>query len=141
MMKQTPLLLILLFAITTICNSQDKDGRKSQIIEDIIDPVETWPSFPGGEKALFCFIYHNLDTIKLKNVNKRGFTYSQFIVDTTGKIWDVKILRGIESIADNELIRIIKLMPPWNPALQAGKKVKVLFNLPLKIPYENKFCR
>ena len=140
-MRLTTLIAFFLFAIITSCYCQIIDSTKNQINDEIIDPVESWPNFPGGEKALYCFIYHNLDTVKLKNVNKIGTIYSQFVIDTTGNISNLKILKGVDSIADNELLRIIKLMPPWNPALQANKKVKALLNLPLKLPYVNKFCR
>jgi protein TonB len=74
-------------------------------------------------------------------VNKVGLIVAQFTIDTTGTIREIKIIRGIDKIADNELIRIIKMMPPWKPGEQLNKKVKVFMNLPLRLPYENKNCR
>ena len=107
---------------------------------ELIDPLEDWPVFKGGENALQCFIFHNLDTIKLKRIKKVGLIAAHFVVDTTGILKDIKIERGIDSIADNEFLRVIKLMPAWEPAKQNNRKVAVPFYLPLRLPYKNKFC-
>jgi protein TonB len=126
----------------TFCFCQQNETIKDDLsTNEIINALSSWPSFPGGEKELFCFYYHNLDTVKLKKNNKAGTVYSQFTVDTTGEISNLKIVSGIDTITDNEFLRIIKLMPLWIPGMQSNKKVKVIFTLPLKLPYENKFCR
>ncbi|MEI6899342.1 MAG: energy transducer TonB [Bacteroidota bacterium] len=122
-----------------LCQQNETKSDNHDTIE-IINALSTWPSFPGGENQLYCFYYHNVDTVKLRKNNKAGIIYSQFVVDTTGEISNLKILRGIDPIADNEFIRLIRLMPPWVPGMQGNKKVKVIFNLSLKLPYENKFC-
>jgi hypothetical protein len=142
-MRYTKILIGLIFLLSTsFCFCQRTDFIKAGIATDeLVNALSSWPSFPGGDKELFCFLYHNLDTIKLKRINKVGTIYSQFVVDSTGIISNLKILRGIDSVADNEFLRIIKLMPKWVPGMQANTKVNVIVNLPLKLPYENKFCR
>jgi hypothetical protein len=35
-------------------------------------------------------------------------------------------------LLDNEAIRVVGLMPKWEPAIQKGKTVRVNFNLPIK---------
>ena len=39
---------------------------------------------------------------------------------------------------DEEVIRIIKLMPKWTPGYQRGKAVRTQFNMPIKFTLENK---
>ena len=55
-----------------------------------------------------------------------------------GSISNVKILRGIGGGCDEEVIRIIKLMPKWNPGYQKGKAVKEQRNLPIKFTLDDK---
>jgi len=61
-----------------------------------------------------------------------GTVYVNFNVDRLGKIANIKIIRGIGSGCDEEAVRVIKIMPLWNPGKQAGKAVIVNFTLPIK---------
>jgi hypothetical protein len=135
------LFLILLLEIDfSYCQNKDSLNIKENIIfgEPQFNPV-----FPGGEKALYCFIYHNIDTVLLQKKERIGTIFVNFVIDTTGKPTDFKILRSVDSIADNEFLRVLKLMPIWEPGYIVGynKKVPITYMLPLKLPYVIKFCR
>ncbi|MCO4292022.1 energy transducer TonB [Solitalea sp. MAHUQ-68] len=108
--------------------------------ETILDPVEEWPLFNGGEKEYWCFINKNLDKKKLRSVKKVGRVTAQFVIDTLGKVRDLVVIKSLDPIADNELIRVIRLMPQWTPGKQNGKAVNVRFCIPLVLPYKKKFC-
>ena len=43
----------------------------------------------------------------------------------------MKILKGIGTGCDDEAIRVVGKMPKWKPGMNGGKKVKVMFNLPI----------
>jgi len=93
-------------------------------------PVRTYvpemPSFPGGEEARLGFLKANLHYPALaKEINLQGTVYLSFIVDAKGKIVNVTLLRGIGSGCDEEAIRVISMMPDWNPGRQDGTAVKV----------------
>ncbi len=94
--------------------------------------IEEMPFFPEEEKGRIEFIKKNMvypqDAIKAKI---EGTVYCQFTIDSTGAISDAKILRGLYSSIDAEAIRIIKMMPKWMPGKQSGKKVKVLYTMPI----------
>jgi protein TonB len=49
-----------------------------------------------------------------------------------GTLEDIKILRGIGGGCEEELVRVVKLMPKWNPAKMRGKNVRQAFNLPMR---------
>ena len=53
------------------------------------------------------------------------------MVDKNGKIERVSIMRGICKEIKDEVERVIKMMPDWNPGIQKGKPVKVWFTLPV----------
>jgi TonB family protein len=119
---------------------QDKPKKDSQI--KYVDPktgkevytvVEKQPAFPGGHEGYVKFLVDNIkypeEAIK-KSVT--GTVYVTFVVEETGAVTNVKILRGIGSGCDEEAMRVVKMMPNWNPGLEKGKPVAVQFNLPIK---------
>jgi len=107
----------------------------------IYAPVETYPEFPGGENALFCFIDKHIDKQLLQTVDTTGAAWAQFTIDTLGHVTDIKIAKSLSATVDNELLRIIGLMPKWTAGKIRYKLVDVKMHLPLRLPYDNKFCR
>lgn len=101
---------------------------------------EVMPLFPGGENGLFCFIDKNINKEILNKYSVEGGVYTEILIDTTGIPTEFKLLRGYNTEVDSEFLRVLRLMPKWEPGRQMGKAVKVQFNLPLKMPYKNTRC-
>ncbi len=94
--------------------------------------VETQPSYPGGDSAMFDFIKKHLVYPKTaKENNLEGRVFITFVVDVDGSITDIKILRDIGGGCGKEAVRVIKLMPKWIPGTQRGRPVRTQFNLPI----------
>ncbi len=91
--------------------------------------VEDMPSFPGGEPGRVKFFSDNL---RVPSESIEGAVYVSFIVKADGSIANAKILRGLGKSYDEEVLRVINLMPKWFPGKQNGQAVDVLFNLPVK---------
>jgi TonB family protein len=90
------------------------------------------PEFPGGTKSLMKFLNENLAYPEEARKNGiEGKVVSQFMVNEDGSLTDLKIVKGLGYGCDTEVLRLINLMPPWNPALQHGKTVKVIYTLPV----------
>ncbi len=101
--------------------------------------VDKQPSFVGGPAALKKFWEENIQYPEEAKKNKvTGTVYATFVVRADGSVADIKILRGIGHGCDEELVRVIKLMPKWIPGEQKGQKVDVQFNLPVKFMLEEK---
>jgi protein TonB len=99
--------------------------------------VEQMPEFPGGERALLKYISKNLKYPQIAQENGvSGVVTVNFVVDTEGRISQVKILGGISIDCDNEAIRVIKSMPLWKPGKQGGKPVRVYFTVPIRFILE-----
>lgn len=104
------------------------DGKKNEVFK----AVEKMPQFPGGSEALVNFIRKNLRYPEISQYNNiQGKVYAQFIVDKTGKITDLKIVRGLDESCNEETLRIMNLMPDWTPGMQNGRTVAVFFTLPV----------
>ena len=95
--------------------------------------VEQQPEFPGGESERLKFLSskHNYPTMA-REAGIEGTVFVTFVVGRTGKITNVKILRGVGGGLDEEAIRLVKLMPDWKPGKQNGQAVPVQFNMPIK---------
>jgi protein TonB len=57
--------------------------------------------------------------------------YLQFIVNTDGTISDIEVLREQNEWLVKEAKRVVKNMPKWKPGRQGGRKVRVIFTLPI----------
>jgi TonB family protein len=95
----------------------------------IFTVVEDMPLFPGGETERNRFFSNNL---RVPAENMEGTVYVSFIVKDDGSVADAKILRGLGKSYDEEVLRVINLMPKWLPGRQNGEAVAVMFNMPVK---------
>jgi len=117
--------------IVTFTPPPPKDEPPAKV--EIFDVVSNSPTFPGGEEALYKFLADNLKYPAIaREAGTQGKVYVQFVVWTDGSIRDVQVLRGIGSGCDEEAIRVVKMMPNWQPGEQMGKKVPVRYRLPIK---------
>ncbi len=55
----------------------------------------------------------------------------QFVVDKDGRVTNVRARSTKSKLLEKEAIRVVKQMPKWKPGEQRGKKVKVVYNLPI----------
>lgn len=95
--------------------------------------VEDMPRFPGGDEARTKFINENLKIpAEGEKAGIEGTVYVSFTVKEDGSIANAKVLRGLNQSYDEEVSRVINLMPKWVPGMQNGKPVAVLFNMPVK---------
>lgn len=98
----------------------------------IFQVVETMPSFPGGDAALFKFLNDNIKYPVIAQENGiQGRVICQFVVNRDGSIVDVEVVRSVDPSLDKEAIRVIKAMPNWAPGKQRGKAVRVKYTLPV----------
>ncbi len=94
--------------------------------------VEDMPEFPGGEEALRKYIAQSVKYPVIAQENGiQGRVYVSFVVNTKGKVTDVKIARGVDPNLDKEAIRVVQAMPAWKPGKQRGKAVKVSYTVPI----------
>jgi periplasmic protein TonB len=106
--------------------------------EKIFIVVEEWPEYPGGLPALFKFIGENLHYPKEAQINNiQGKVILKFVVNADGSADRVQILKGIDSLLDNEAIRVVKTLPKFKPGKQGGVPVPVWFTLPVVFKIEN----
>jgi len=95
--------------------------------------VEVSPEYPGGDQARLSFLANNIHYPEDEMaIGIQGTVYVQFVIEKDGSISNTKILRGVSSNMDEEVIRVVKLMPKWKPGTQKGKAVRCQFNMPVR---------
>lgn len=107
--------------------------EEEEVVEDeIFTIVETMPSFPGGDAALFKYLGQNVKYPQMaKDAGITGRVFVSFVIDKAGKVTSAKILRGIGGGCDEEALRVVKAMPNWSPGKQRGRAVRVEYRLPI----------
>lgn len=101
--------------------------------DELFTIVDQQPEFEGGYNAMMAFIKQNMKyPPNARRMQIEGTVHVSFIVNKTGTISEVKVLRGIMTECDKEAIRVVQSMPAWRPGKQNGRNVNVRFILPLK---------
>ncbi|WP_379816998.1 energy transducer TonB [Flavobacterium artemisiae] len=95
--------------------------------------VEVMPQFPGGINEFYKFIAQNYIIPKEKPTVATGKIYASFVIEKNGLINDVKILKDLGYGTGNELIRVLKLSPKWEPGKVRDKEVRVQYTIPITI--------
>ena len=115
-------------------NAQNAQDSVSSKIWDG-DYGEIMPQFPGGDKALKEFIQKNLryPTEAMKK-GIQGRVIVTFNVETDGSITDAKVVKAVDSLLNNEALRIVKSMPKWQPGGMMSKGKTVLTKYKYTIP-------
>ena len=105
----------------------------------ILTMVDEMPQFPGGNVARMNFLRDNIIyPLSARKSGIQGTVYVTFVVEPDGSLTDARVLKGIGGGCDEEVIRIIKLMPKWEPGKQDGIPVRVQFNMPVKFTLTGK---
>lgn len=167
-MKRT-ILSIMLAALTMGAVAQSSDsirvkndttGTKKKVFGEI---AETFPQFPGGQKALKKFFEKNvqypdaaqdydvegqvimtffvnedgsLSDISARDCKINRFNTTRFSQETESKQKELK--EQFAKLFAKEGYRVIKKMPKWTPGKLNGKVVRTKYNLPINFVNPNK---
>ncbi len=98
-----------------------------------LDFAEVMPEFEGGMKAMYKFLRKTLRyPAASRRVGEEGVVFVRFVVDVTGAITGIEVIKSVGASLDKEATRVIALMPQWKPGKQHGSPVNVRMTLPIK---------
>jgi len=117
-------------------DTESDEEEAIEIVEEDDDEVfmvvENMPEFPGGDLGLMKYIQKKVKYPPIaKEYNITGKVYISFVVDKSGAVTNVKVVRGVDKNLDAEAVRVIKSLPKYKPGKQRGKAVKVMFTVPI----------
>lgn len=100
--------------------------------EFIFQVVEEMPQFPGGEQEAMKFLADHVKyPLSAQKAKVEGRVIVQFVVGKDGSILNPKVVRSVNPELDAEALRVVGIMPKWNPGKQRGKAVAVTYTLPI----------
>jgi len=112
-----------------------KEGPDERGIYQI---VEQMPEFPGGEEAIREFVVKNIQyPQKAIDAGAYGRVFVGFVIEPDGSVSNVTLLRGIGFGCDEEAMRVVKMMPKWQPGMQNGEAVRVSYMIPINFKLED----
>lgn len=93
---------------------------------------ESVPRFPGGEVALMRYFHANFKyPPELAETCFQGRVVVTFLVDKTGRVAEVKVLRSIHELLDREVVRVCESLPRFEPARKDGEPIDFWYTLPI----------
>lgn len=94
--------------------------------------VEQLPQFPGGTPLFIKWLTKNLkypESAKRQNI--QGRVMVSFVVNADGTTTDEKIITSVDPMLDRETLRVIRMMPRWEPGIYNGQPCRTLVYLPV----------
>lgn len=109
-----------------------KPAEKTEVPDEIFDVVEEDPGFPNGEEEMQRFIKSNIKYPEISiQMGDQGKVYVRFVVEKDGSISNVSIARSVTPELDREAMRVVRMMPKWNPGKQRGRPVRTNVVIPI----------
>ena len=117
----------------TVPSHGDGDAAVSNTEPDkpVFDPVEKQPEFPGGVEAWRNFLSRYLQAPDELAAGERRTVLVRFMVSATGEVANLEIVQSAGTSFDREVLRVMKRMPKWTPAVQNGHHIAVSFVQPV----------
>ncbi|MFK8046441.1 MAG: TonB family protein [Crocinitomicaceae bacterium] len=111
----------------------EKDTTADNSADTIFNYADKNPQYKGGDSEMASFIGRNFEYPEESRVmGQQGTAFVEFVVGTDGILSDIKIVKGVSDLIDDEVLRIIKAMPTWEPGVKDGKQVKTRFTIPIR---------
>jgi protein TonB len=101
---------------------------------EIFTKVEDPPKFNGSEDLNEFWKYvqqHVSYPEKARELGLEGRILVNFVVDEKGDIINIELLRKIDPLLDQEVIKVLEESPLWTPGKQRNRPVKVRFTIPV----------
>lgn len=121
----------------TITIMANEDAHKNKIRETpgkettaVVNDIERHPEFPGGILEFYKFIGKNFKSPADKI---EGKILVEFMIEKDGSLSEFQVVKDLGFGLGDEAIRVLKLSPKWNPGIQNGQPVRVLYTLPITI--------
>jgi periplasmic protein TonB len=119
------------YSLLEVQESVEEKVVKEEKKEEPFTYVEEMPSYPTGTDELLSFISSHIEYPEIaKRAGVEGKVLVQFVVEKSGDITEVQVLKGIGAGCDEEAVRVCKMMPRWKAGKQNGKPVRVKMVIP-----------
>jgi periplasmic protein TonB len=106
-------------------NNEGNTKKDPPVVVEIL--ITRDASYPGGLESFTKFLKKNLETPGELEPGDKKKVYVRFVIDIEGTISNIQIAQSGGEEYDKEVLRVLKKMPKWVPAMQNGTKIAVNF--------------
>lgn len=107
----------------------DREPNGGKPLKDFV-LVGQHAQFPGGETALHDFMKQHLRyPVIAVEAGIRGKVVVSFVINESGFAVYEKVERGVDPSLDQEILRVLRMMPKWTPAKQGNLNIREKFSL------------
>ncbi len=119
------------------CQNQVCDtAKRAEVFGEI---HETLPHFRGGERALMEYLQTHVNyPPEAAKDSIQGRVIVQLLIERNGAVSEVKVVRPVHELLDNEAVRVCKSLPKFFPGSVGGKTVAMWLTLPITFKLEDK---
>lgn len=106
----------------------------AQTIADttIYTKVDKEPEFVGGVVKTGRFLGGTIHyPAHARENNIQGTVELSFIVETDGRLTNIKVMKSVATDLDAEAIRVLHLSPKWSPGIKDGQPVRTFYQMPI----------
>lgn len=130
--------LFLIVCLSFNCNAQTNSN--SIFVEDsVYMEAEIAPEFPGGLDAMFDFMRKNVNyPEEAREKNMEGTVIVNCIIEKDGTISNIKTYQSRGDLLDEEVIRVIRMMPKWSSGMNKGEVVRTMMYIPMRFTLTGK---
>ncbi len=137
--------LCLLFILASCQSDTSNSKNTTEVVEETVyTKVDIMPRFAGCEDKvkekrtacasgkMFKYISENIQyPAAAKSAGIEGRAVISFIVDKSGKIRNVEVIKDSGNGMGEEAKRVVKSFPKWIPGIHNEEKVNVKFLIPV----------
>lgn len=113
------------------------EEEKPEVVDLYNEPidfrvVEDLPQFPGGAAEFMKWLTKNLKYPEVAQRRKiKGRIVAQFVVNTDGTVSDLELTEHLEASCDQEVLRVLRMMPKWQAGLMDAKPCRTKVCIPV----------
>ena len=122
--------------VTDASTPKTQAAAEAKVAEDGDMPyvkVEKMPTFMGGDLNVFRNWVQSKIQYPKEAMDKgiKGRVVCSFVVEKNGSLTDFDVLQSPDKSLADEVVRILKTSPKWEPGEQRGEKVRVKYTVPI----------
>ena len=117
---------------------EDPDQPEQAEVVDMYDEpvdirvVEDLPQFPGGAAEFMKWLTKNLKyPTTAQNQRVQGRVVAEFIINKDGSVSDLQLVEHLNLACDNEVLRVLRMMPKWEPGVMNAKPCRTKVCIPV----------
>ena len=122
--------------VTDASTTKAQAAAEAKVAEDGDMPyikVEKMPTFMGGDLNVFRNWVQSKIQYPKEAMDKgiKGRVVCSFVVEKDGSLTEFDVLQSPDKSLADEVVRILKTSPKWEPGEQLGEKVRVKYTVPI----------